>query len=135
MSVYLVRDINDTFKNEQGLQSLAFFLIALSVGLLFLYPLLHVTPLPVSSEPLKRPRNTYRPVSFPDSHSAWPTLARLVHPAAFLLGLSKKRRKDIESGGESEEFERILDSDGSDEEEERNLRLRRLFGKPRFSKV
>ena len=89
--------------------------------------------------PTKRARNPqYRAVT-PPIQSTWPTLAGLTHPAAYLLGLSGKRPKEIESGGESDEFERILNSDDSDneEEEERNIRLRRIFGKSssRYSKV
>jgi hypothetical protein len=75
-------------------------------------------------------RQTTPPPQFSASDFQWPTLSKLKHPAAFFLG--RGRRKDEEEEGS--EFERILDEASSDdEEEEHNVRLRRLFGKPRFN--
>lgn len=129
----LDRDINDTFKSEQGLQSLAFFLIALAVGFFFLYPLLYVSPTLEVDQRAPRPTRRGDPaVAFPAIQSTWPTLGRLRHPAVFFLGLSgKSKEAEASSAAESEEFERILNSEDSSDDEDRNIRLRRLFGKPR----
>ena len=128
------REIYDTFATEQSLQSLAFFVIALAVGSLFIYPLLHVSPSglvpsvapgPAALIARKLRARGFRPS--PPPTPTWPTLGQLKHPAAYLLG-SRRTDKYGESGAESEEFERILNSD-SEEEEDR--RLAQLFGRPR----
>lgn len=109
---YLASAINDTFKSEQGLQSLAFFLIAILIGIFFLFPLMQISPTGQTGS------------------ISWPSLSQLTS----LVQRARRvaRRPDETSEAESDEFERILsNTDESEDEDEQQIRLRRLFGKSR----
>ena len=129
----------DTFESEHGLQSFAFFTIAMLLGILFVYPLLHVPPagiIPslVSAPTIPSPRRNRESLT-PPPESAWPTLAKLRHPAVyFLTGLRDRFSRYADSRADSEEFDRILDSSSSSEDEDDRLRSR-LFGRPRLRSV
>lgn len=107
---FLASAINDTFKSEQGLQSLAFFLIAILIGCFFLFPLMQISPTGQTGS------------------ISWPSLSQLTS----LVPRARRRRPVETSEAESDEFERILsNTDESEDEDEQQIRLRRLFGKSR----